>query len=312
MMTDHDEEPWGNDNGYSDYDGDARGPAWDVDSSVYQDHPVRRAIAESARAYREAVRDYRSEWGNSGDGDSGADNGPPDPASFEVGSVDDDAPAWTPPTVVEFQERTRRVGTAVRLRAGRTRSRGVQKTPEGTGMDTMELARRNLERAQREMAVAELKAVRNGVEPPVGSVVAFVKHYERGLSQTYHYAAIRTVLGWYLTGQETGVLGWSELNEFADEGTLRVATGWDVDRISAVPSVVPSERPETSMVEAGAGDLPFTGTRYYKEGQQSGAIFVMEEVRVLGTLIRSREVQSFSGEDASQQADKLIAEIRTW
>jgi hypothetical protein len=242
-------------------------------------------------AYKRALNEYNSHWGNSGDGDSGADNGPPDPSSF--GISDQETP--------QFQDLVGHTG--YESDGEKSFTFRPRKKPKETTMDTLALAQRNLERAQRMMARAEEIAARNGVEPPVGNVVAFVKHYTAGPRIEYSFAAIRTELGWHVTGRETGVMSWDGLNEFADESTLYVVTGWDSDRSRAAAHPVMAKAEQGT--ETGSIDLPLTGARYCVRGS-GDEVDVVEEVYVMGDLVRTSIVTTFAGDEGvSRQASEL-------
>lgn len=176
------------------------------------------------------------------------------------------------------------------------RSRRVARTRSTPG--AIELARRDLERAQRAMYEAEKLAERNGVEPPVGAVVTYLRRYSAGPRHTYTFAAVRVESGWYVTGRETGVYTWEQINSFAIEGSLRVATGWTTDRAKAATvataTVVPAE-------------LPFTGARYTFRGRE-----VIEYVYAMGEQIRREVVKTFPGKekDAVKEARKLADHLQ--
>jgi len=70
-------------------------------------------------------------------------------------------------------------------------------------------------RKQIDQLNTELTALqRTPIEPPNGSVVTFTKTFGRS---TYHYAAIRTVVGWFVTGQDGGFpMTWDNLLDYVD------------------------------------------------------------------------------------------------
>lgn len=58
-------------------------------------------------------------------------------------------------------------------------------------------------------------------EPPVGSIVAFVRGW--GDDRSYHYAAVRSGPGWYLTGKAgKRPMTWPELQVFAGDSLIRM------------------------------------------------------------------------------------------
>lgn len=148
--------------------------------------------------------DYQDDglWGNSGDGDSGADNG-------------------------GYAREKHRTAPASKHNADRE--------SEEITMASIEEARRNFERAQEALNAAEAEATRYGPEPAVGTVVTFTRRYGMGWKR-YEFAALRLEPGWYLTGSETGTKTWNELNRFANSALVRVATGWSTASSDAVSS----------------------------------------------------------------------------
>lgn len=357
----HDDGAWGNDGdgdsgadngmregdlsgGYSDYDGDARGPSWDA-GGVYEDHSVRQAIARSIgmgpqgdiASYmvdsaseptaqdeadeREYAAEQRRLWGFN---------------ALHEAHADPDG-LWTPETPLDgalVAELTRRQfeGDALKTKTT-TRKSGAVK------MDELEAARLNYDRAARDLSEAEARATRFGAEPDLGVVVTFRKTYSlpsrsANRNRVYNYAAIRAQNGWNLTGRETGTKTWVELNEFADDATLRVATGWDTDPTTAVTSNVghgfdgqgngflafQMPVPDTSLL---VGQLPPSGTRYEvsttlsvdpanADDENTDMItmaVVMEEITVLGHVVARRPVKQFaSGEDYSSEQAEAAAQ----
>lgn len=97
--------------------------------------------------------------------------------------------------------------------------------------------RRSIARSERELAELESRreelAQRFGEEPPVGSVIAFVKMFP-GSAKTYTYAALRTGgervvgSGWFLTGRDgSRPRTWESLCEFIGNGPFRVIPASD-------------------------------------------------------------------------------------
>jgi hypothetical protein len=323
----HDDGAWGNDGdgdsgadngmreddlsgGPSDYDGDARGPSWDM-GGVYEDHSVRRAIARSI-----------------GMGPQG------DIASYMVDSASE------PTAQDEADEREYAAEQRIFLMVDETQT--VFNTMRKSGavkMDELEAARLNYDRAMRDLNEAEARATRFGEEPALGVVVTFRKTYSlpgrsTNRNRVYSYAAIRAQNGWNLTGRETGTKTWVELNEFADDATLRVATGWDTDPTTAVTSNVGHgfdgqgngflafQMPvmDTSLL---VGQLPPSGTRYEvsttlsvdpanADDENTDMVtmaVVMEEIMVLGHVVARRPVKQFaSGEDYSPEQAEAAAQ----
>lgn len=60
-------------------------------------------------------------------------------------------------------------------------------------------------------------------EPHLGSIVAFVREWD---GRSYHYAAVRSGSGWYLTGKAgKRPMTWLELQAFAGDSLIRAMAG---------------------------------------------------------------------------------------
>lgn len=93
-------------------------------------------------------------------------------------------------------------------------------------MTTLSEAKRRLAAAQAELRDAERRTRRRfGSEPDVGTVLTFQKRF--GGAKSYWYAAIRTPVGWYLTGNQVESMDWRALCDFIGDGRCAVATEWE-------------------------------------------------------------------------------------
>lgn len=86
-----------------------------------------------------------------------------------------------------------------------------------------EIARRALDGLRELGAEAP---VRFPAQPPVGSVLRFQRTYDRRASgpKTYDYIAIRSEIGWHVTGRENGVLTFDELVGKIGDGECLLVT----------------------------------------------------------------------------------------
>lgn len=93
-------------------------------------------------------------------------------------------------------------------------------------MTILSEAKRRFAAAQAELRDAERRTrQRFGSEPDVGTVLTFQKRFDG--AQPYWYAAIRTPVGWYLTGRQVESMDWRALCDFIGDGQCAVATEWE-------------------------------------------------------------------------------------
>lgn len=120
-----------------------------------------------------------------------------------------------------------RIGTAIH--------RKLEDTIEESGVTkirAMEEQARGFRKAQKDLnkkiQAAKDNLAKWGDEPEVGTSVVFQRTFE-GLKVNiiYTYAAVRTPIGWFITGRQSSLpMKWEELIEFIGDGSAKISTDY--------------------------------------------------------------------------------------